>query len=82
MSPLITWWWVLYGLVPILAIGSSAQLINALGSDTTTLDRAKRYHDYAGSAVVFAVLSIVATIVYLQLVRALSARHMQSTREA
>ncbi len=82
VSPLVTWWWVLYGLLPILSISSNAQFINEISSDTTTLERAKRYHDYAGSAVVFAVLGIVATVVYLQLVRQLAARHMQSTREA
>ena len=73
---------MLYGLVPILSISSNAQFINEVSSDQTTLERAKRYHDYAGSAVFFAAVGIVATIVYLRLVRALSSRHMESTREA
>jgi len=81
-SRLVTWWWVLYGLVPILSISSNAQFINEVSSDQTTLERAKRYHDYAGSAVFFAAVGIVATIVYVRLVRALSSRHMESTREA
>jgi hypothetical protein len=83
VPPLITLWWVLYGLVPILSFSSNANFINDVRSDTiTTRELARRYRDYAPSSVVYAVIAMAATVVYLQLVRGLTSRHMQATREA
>ena len=82
VPPIITWWWVLYGLLPIFSLGSNGQFISDLRSDQTTRDRAQRYHDYTGSSVVFVVLAMASTVVFLVLVRQLSARHMKATDEA
>jgi hypothetical protein len=83
VRPLITVWWVLYGLVPILSFSSNVQFINEVRSDTiTTRELAQSYRDYAATSVVYAVIAMAATVVYLMLVRDLSSRHMQATREA
>jgi hypothetical protein len=79
---IITWWWVLYGLLPIFALSSNGQFVSQLRSDKTTRDLAKRYHDLTASSVVFSVLAMAATVVYLVLVRRLSARHMKAIDEA
>jgi hypothetical protein len=79
---IITVWWVFYGLLPIFSFTSNGQFVSQIRSDKTTLQLAKRYHDYAGSSFVFAVLGMVATMIYLMLVRQLSARHILATREA
>jgi Domain of unknown function (DUF4328) len=81
VPPLITVWWVLYGLIPIFSIGTNSQFVREINSNDTTRELAQRYHDYAGRSFVFAVLGIAATVVYLMLVRQLSSRHMQATRE-
>ena len=82
VTPIITWWWVLYGLLPIFALSSDTQFIGALRSDKSTRAVAQRTHDYVGSGIVFQGLSMTATVVYLVLVRRLSARHMTATSEA
>jgi hypothetical protein len=82
VTPLITWWWVLYGLLPIFSLTSNGQFISEVRSDKTTDDLARRYHDYTASSVGFALMAMVATVVYLVLVRRLSARHMKATEEA
>jgi ABC-type Fe3+ transport system permease subunit len=83
VRPLITVWWVLYGLVPILSFSSNVQFINEVRSDTiTTRELARRYRDYAATSVVYAVIAMAATVVYLMLVRDLSSRHMKAIREA
>ena len=81
VAAIITWWWVLYGLLPIFALSSNGQFVGALRSDKSTRALAQRTHDYVGSSVVFQALSIAATVVYLVLVRRLSARHMTATGE-
>jgi hypothetical protein len=82
VRPVITIWWVLYGLVPIFSFSSNVQFVSDTRSDTiTTVELASRYHDFVGPSVVFAVLGMAATVTYLLLVRELSSRHMRSTRE-
>ena len=82
VPPIITWWWVLYGLLPIFALSSDGQFVGALRSDKSTRAVAQRTHDYVASGIVFQVLSMTATVVYLVLVRRLSARHMTAINEA
>jgi hypothetical protein len=82
VPPLISVWWVLYGLIPVLSISSNGQFVNQIRTDDTTRQIAQRYHDYAASSFIFAALGIAATAVYLVLVRRLSSRHMLATREA
>jgi hypothetical protein len=79
---LFTVWWVMYGFVPIFSLSASAQLVGALRSGETTLQLAQRYHDLRPAALAGGVLGMAATAVYIQLVRRLSARHMQATGES
>ncbi|MGZ4702517.1 MAG: DUF4328 domain-containing protein [Ilumatobacteraceae bacterium] len=82
VSPLITWWWVLYGLVPLLGFFSAAGLAAGIRSGMTIRTFAERLRDYVGVNIALSLVAVAATIVYIQLVRQLSSRHMQSTREA
>ena len=78
---LITVWWVLYGLVPLLGIFSAAGVGSQLGGmNMRTL--AERFRDFGGINIFFTVVGMVATVVYIKLVKDLTARHMQATREA
>ena len=43
---------------------------------------AERFRDFGAVNVIFTIVGMVATVVYMRLVRDLSARHMQATREA
>ncbi len=78
----ITVWWVLYGLVPLLGIFSAAGVGNQLRAGMTVRTLAERFHDFGGINIFFTVVGMVATVVYIKLVKDLSSRHMQATREA
>lgn len=82
VSPLVTWWWVLYGL--IATVGSLVNLgnIQDIRSGETIRRRAERLNDAIAASVVFTLIGMVATVVYILLVRQLSQRHMQATRES
>lgn len=82
VSPLVTVWWVLYGLVPLLGFFSNVGLVSAVRSGMTVRTVAERLRDYVGVNIVLSFVAVGTTIVYIQLVRQLSSRHMQSTREA
>lgn len=82
VSPLVTLWWVLYGLAPLLGIFSAAGLAGQLRTGMTMRTVAERFRDYVTINIVFAVVAMVATFVYIRLVQQLSSRHMQATREA
>ena len=82
VTRLITWWWVLYGLVPLLGFFSAAGLASAVRSGMTIRTLAERLRDYVGVNIVLSLVAIAATVVYIQLVRQLSSRHMQSIHEA
>lgn len=75
-------WWVLYGLVPILGIISSAgTVLDLTASDdltnvATTIDR------FATLNVSLAAVGVVTTVVFWSVVRQWSVRHMQCTHEA
>jgi hypothetical protein len=79
---LITLWWVLYGLVPLLGFFSAAGVAGQLRAGMTMRALAERFRDFTALNIFFTVVGMFATVVYLRLVRALSARHMQATREA
>jgi Domain of unknown function (DUF4328) len=81
VSPVITVWWVLYGLVPLLGLFSAAGLTGQLRAGMTMRSLAERFRDFGAINIVFTVVGMVATLVYIRLVRDLSSRHMQSTRE-
>ncbi len=82
VSPLVNVWWVLYGLVPVLGILTVGNI--GVGRSFGEIDweeLARNTVDRHALTVGFAVLTIVTIIVYLAMIRQLSARHMQATRE-
>ena len=82
VSPLVAMWWVLYGLVPLLGFFSNVGLITAVRSGMTINTLAERLRDHFGIDIALSLIGVGTTIVYIQLVRQLSSRHMQSTLEA
>jgi hypothetical protein len=82
VSPLVTMWWVLYGLVPLLGFFSNVGLITAVRSGMTVNTLAERLRDHFGIDIALSLIGVGTTIVYIQLVRQLSSRHMHSTLEA
>ena len=82
VSPLISVWWVLYGLVPLLGFITSASIISQFKADNNFVSVAEQFDKYATLNIALAVVGIGTTAVYLVLVRQLSARHMQATRES
>ncbi|MEO5723957.1 MAG: DUF4328 domain-containing protein [Ilumatobacteraceae bacterium] len=75
-------WWVVYGLVPLVAIFTGVNAITQLKSGgIKTHDLASTLHRFAALNIVVAVLGVIAAIVYLLMVRQLSERHMRATRE-
>jgi Domain of unknown function (DUF4328) len=82
VPPLVTVWWVLYGLVPLLGFFSAAGVAGQLRAGMTMRTLAERFQDFGTVNVIFTVVGIGTTLVYLKLVRDLAARHMQATREA
>ena len=81
VAPVITLWWVLYGLVPLLGIFSAAGVTAQLRAGMTMRTLAERFRDFAGVNIVFAVVGMATTYVYIRLVGQLSGRHMLATRE-
>ncbi len=80
VSPLVNVWWVLFGLVPMIGFVTSAGLVTNIGSIDET-EIAQRFDDFAVINVVLALVAIVTTVVYLLMMRQLTGRHMQATRE-
>ena len=75
-------WWVLYGLVPIIAFVTSANyLIQFRSGSTEWVDVADKFDQYATINLVMSVVSIATVIVYLVMLRALVARHKTATGE-
>ena len=86
VTPLIDVWWVLYGLVPLAGLFSAVGFLSLLrtssDSDQRMRDVAKQLDRFLALNVAIAVAGTVAAVVYLLVVRGLSARHMQATGEA
>lgn len=82
VSPLVTVWWVVYGLVPLLGLFSAAGVAGQFRAGVTMRTLAERFRDFGALNIVFTVVGMGTTLIYMRLVRDLSARHMQSTREA
>jgi hypothetical protein len=83
VSPLVNVWWVLYGLVPLVGLFSSAGLIAQFrNGNANAQDLADRLDKYIALDIGLAVVGVISAVVYLVLVRQLSARHMQATGEA
>jgi len=84
-SPLVTVWWVLYGLVPLLQIISSRSLVvgvRSVGGNEQELRKlARELHRWVGLSIGLAVALSVAAAVYLVMVSQLTARHRRATGE-
>lgn len=83
VAPIVTIWWVLYGLVPLIGFATSASLVAQFRSgDSNAQTLAEQFDKFAAVNIVLGVVSVGTTVVYIMLVRQLSARHMKATREA
>ena len=80
---LVNVWWVLYGLVPLIAIGTSASYVAQYRSGSLdSIDVAKKLDRFAAINTTLSIVAIGTTVVYLLLVRQLTDRHARATREA
>jgi hypothetical protein len=75
-------WWVMYGLVPLLGIFSAAGVAGQFRAGMTMRTLAERFRDFGALNIVFTVIGMGTTLIFMRLVRELSARHMQAIREA
>lgn len=82
VPPIVDVWWVLYGLVPVLGIVTSADTILDLTTSDDYVAVAKNIDRFATLNITLAVVGIATTAVYAVLVRQWSARHMRCTNEA
>lgn len=80
VSPLVNVWWVLYGLVPIIGFGSSANFVAGL-RNLGDRELARRMVDSVTINVVFTLVGVGTTIVYLLMMRGLAGRHTRATGE-
>lgn len=80
VNPLINVWWVVYGLLPLVGFVSAAGVGQALRTGTTR-SLAERLRDFGWLNIFLTLLGMLATAVYLGVVRALTARHAQLTHE-
>ena len=82
VSPLVTVWWVMYGLLPLVGVFTAASVVTQFtSSDADIRELAEQYDKFAAINLAMGVIAIGTTAVYLMLVRQLSARHMRATRE-
>lgn len=80
ISPLVHAWWVLYGLMPLLGFVSAAGVLSQIGTNDM-VDYAEQLDTYKWMNLGLGLVSACAAVVYLMLVRQLSARHMATTNE-
>ena len=79
---IINVWWVLYGLVPIIALITSANYVIQFRSGSTEWsDVADKFDQFATINLVLSIISVGTVIVYLMMLRALVARHKTATGE-
>ncbi|HNJ98238.1 MAG TPA: DUF4328 domain-containing protein [Ilumatobacteraceae bacterium] len=79
---IINVWWVLYGLLPLIAIATSATYFVAFRTGSTDWnDVAKKFNDFAAINLALSVVAVGTVIVYLVMLRMLVARHAAATRE-
>lgn len=81
VSPLITAWWVMYGLLPLAGFATAAGLIAGL-QDENNRDLAEQFDKFATINIALGVIGIGTAVVYLMIVRQLTARHMKATGES
>jgi ABC-type Fe3+ transport system permease subunit len=73
-------WWVLYGLVPLVGLVTSAGVLSNI-SNLDSADLAERFDDFLAVNVVLAFVSAVSAVVYLLMIRQLAERHLQAIGE-
>ena len=78
-SPLITIWWILFGLAPIVFITAT---VSTFSIDQSTTKQAKDLVDRFGVTIASNLAQIGAAVCFLMLVRQLTARHQQVTDES
>ena len=80
VAPIVNTWWALYGLLPILFITVTFSGTNL--RSRSTVDAAKNLVDSFTISTISTLVQVAAAVAYLMLVRQLTARHKQLTREA
>jgi len=79
-TPLIHAWWVLYGLLPLVGIATSASMFRQFQQDDL-LEFAQQQQQHTGLNIFLGLGTTAAAAVFGLLVRQLSDRHMRTTRE-
>jgi hypothetical protein len=79
VSPVVTLWWVLYGLALPISQGIAGFSADMFAADTETL--AESIDEQATVTIVSSFIQAAAAVAYIVLVRQLSARHRQLTGE-
>lgn len=78
VDPLITVWWVTFGLLPLAGLVSSVGMFASITS-LDSRDAAQRLEDFGTITIALAALQVVNAVIYLFVVRRLSARHLAAT---
>ncbi|HEY4331553.1 MAG TPA: DUF4328 domain-containing protein [Ilumatobacteraceae bacterium] len=79
VAPIISVWWVLYGLAPIAFLTVT---VGSFKFGTNTADAARNLDKSGGITLISGIVQIAAAVSYLVLVRQLSARQMRVTNES
>jgi hypothetical protein len=82
VSPMVTLWWVLYGLVPLgLIFAQGAGSVGGGGFTSTTDALAETVEEQFALTLVGSLLTLAAAIVFIAMLRGLVARHRRLTGE-
>ncbi|CAN5513218.1 hypothetical protein BH23ACT3_BH23ACT3_12980 [soil metagenome] len=83
VSPVVTLWWVLYGLVPLgLIFAQGAGSVGGGGFTSSTDALAETVEEQFALTLVGSLLTLAAAIVFIVMLRGLVDRHRRLTREA
>jgi len=78
-SPVITLWWILFGLAPLVFISAT---VATFSIDSSTRKQAEDLVDRFGVTIASSIAQIAAAACFLVIVRQLTARHRQLVNEA
>jgi len=78
VSPIVTLWWILFGLAPLVTITAT---LSTFSIDKSTTKQANNLVDSFGITIASNLAQIGAAVCFLILVRQLTARHQQVTYE-
>ena len=79
VSPIVTIWWILFGLVPLVTITAT---LSTFSLESSTRKQAENLVDGFNISIVSNLGQIAAALCFLLLTRQLTARHQQVTHEA